>query len=62
MNVGADTVPAGVPADLASDNATAALVELAVGAAEIDSRARLVPVPKIVGASIPNCPVPPAVF
>lgn len=62
VNVGAETVPAGVPADFASDNSVAALVALAVGAADIDSRAREVPVPKIEDASMPSWPVPPAVF
>ena len=46
----------------ACESSTAALVVLAVGAAEIDSRALAVPVPNIDGASIPSWPVPPAVF
>jgi len=58
VNVGALTVPAGVPADLASDSSTAADVVLAVGAAETEIGALEVPVPNTVGASMLSVPVP----
>jgi len=62
VKVGADTVPAGVPAVLASDSATAELVVLAVGAALIDSLARLVPLPNTDWGIMDRAPVPPDAF
>ena len=59
VKTGADTVPAGVPADLASDMATAELVVLLVGAALIDSDARLVPEPNTDWGIMDRAPVAP---